>query len=409
MDSGIDPVKENPIKEITTFTDSRDILAKARKQADEKNFDDVFIADIDAHHVETESWRDIITYIDDPVVRENAKEMVFHRSGTPPYGINGDLALRYQDVGGRIPHQAARSEKVSEEELKGTHRDVILARRSYEAMGINKQVIFPTPMLFLGMHPQFDMEALLGRAYDKWFCENILPMDPKMKTMLFVPFNDPKAALKTVEELGDHPDVVGFMVTSVRHKAVHHNDYMPLYRAIEETGKPLGFHAGYNWSDPSMLQVNRFGTMHALSFVWCNVVHLSNWVMNGMPERFPKLKTIWIESGLAWVTWLMQRLDHTYLMRSSEAPMLKRLPSEYMREMYYTCQPMETDHPEALAVTLKMINAKEQLLYASDWPHWDFDAPNVIWDLPMLDDQAKKNILGENALRLFNLPRPKGK
>ena len=90
MDTGIQPVNQNPIKEITTYTDSRDVLAKARQQADERNFNNIFIADIDAHHTETESWREIITYIDDPVIREQAKEMVFHRSGTPPYGMNGD-------------------------------------------------------------------------------------------------------------------------------------------------------------------------------------------------------------------------------------------------------------------------------------------------------------------------------
>jgi len=52
MDTGIEQVKENPIKEITTYTDSRDVLAKARQQADERNFDDIFIADIDSHHTE---------------------------------------------------------------------------------------------------------------------------------------------------------------------------------------------------------------------------------------------------------------------------------------------------------------------------------------------------------------------
>ena len=158
MDTGVEavPVRENPVKEITTRTDSRDVLARARKQADERNFDDVFIVDIDSHHTETESWRDIIGYIDDPVVRENAMEMVLHRSGTPPYALNGDLAMRYQDVGGRIPHQAARSEAVSEQELKQAgHRDLVLARRAYEALGIDYQIVFPTPMLFLGMHPQF--------------------------------------------------------------------------------------------------------------------------------------------------------------------------------------------------------------------------------------------------------------
>ena len=116
MDSGLEPIKENSVKEITTYTDSRDVLAKARQQAEARNFSDVFIADIDAHHTETESWREIINYIDDQVVREQAREMVFHRSGTPPYGLNGDLAMRYQDVGGRIPHQAARSEKIDDNE-----------------------------------------------------------------------------------------------------------------------------------------------------------------------------------------------------------------------------------------------------------------------------------------------------
>ena len=43
-----------------------------------------------------------------------------------------------------------------------------------------------------------------------------------------------------------------------------------------------------------MMQINRFGSMHALSFVWCNVVHMTNWVMNGLPERFPNLPVVWI-------------------------------------------------------------------------------------------------------------------
>ncbi len=42
-------------------------------------------------------------------------------------------------------------------------------------------------------------------------------------------------------------------------------------------------------------------------------------------------------------------------------------------------------------------------MYASDWPHWDFDSPSTIWDIPFLDEEAKRNILGLNAARLFNL------
>ena len=121
-------------------------------------------------------------------------------------------------------------------------------------------------------------------------------------------------------------------------------------------------------------------------------------------DIFPKLKTMWIESGLAWVPFLMQRLDNEYMMRTSDAPLLKKKPSDYMREMYYSTQPMElVDNREALEVTFKMINAESQLLYSSDYPHWDMDLPSTIYDLPFLDEKAKRSILGGNAQKLFNL------
>jgi predicted TIM-barrel fold metal-dependent hydrolase len=123
-----------------------------------------------------------------------------------------------------------------------------------------------------------------------------------------------------------------------------------------------------------------------------------------MPERFPKLKTVWIESGLAWIPFLMQRLDNEFMMRTSDCGLLKRKPSEYMREMFYTSQPMEmVDNRKALELTFEMINADTQLLYSSDYPHWDMDLPATIYDLPFLSEQAKRNILGGNAQRLFKL------
>ncbi len=220
---------------------------------------------------------------------------------------------------------------------------------------------------------------------------------------MYLPFNDPEAALQTVEDFSEVKGAVGFTITSARYKPVHHNQYMKLYAALEERGMPLCCHAGYYWQDSSMSLLNRFIGMHALAFVLCNLVHMTNWVLNGLPERFPKLKTIWTESGLAWIPFLMQRLDHEYMMRTSEAPLLRKAPSEYMREMFYTSQPMETDHPKAMELTFEMIHAETQLLYSSDWPHWDFDPPSVIFDLPFLSEQGKRNILGENARRLLKL------
>jgi predicted TIM-barrel fold metal-dependent hydrolase len=179
---------------------------------------------------------------------------------------------------------------------------------------------------------------------------------------------------------------------------------MKSYHALQERDLPLGFHAAFTWTDQSLQLCNRFIGVHALGFSWCNMLHMTNWITNGMPERFPKLKTVWIESGLAWIPFLMQRLDNEFMMRTSDCALLKRKPSEYMREMFYTSQPMEmVDNRKALELTFEMINADTQLLYSSDYPHWDMDLPSTIYDLPFLSEDAKRNILGGNAQRLFKL------
>jgi uncharacterized protein len=70
---------------------------------------------------------------------------------------------------------------------------------------------------------------------------------------------------------------------------------------------------------------------------------------------------------------------------------------------------MEMTDMGALEQTFRMMNAETQLLYSSDYPHWDFDLPSTIYDLPFLGEKAKRDILGGNAMRVFNLKLPTGK
>jgi hypothetical protein len=387
------------LPKITVHSDTRDILAHAIK---ERETDDYFIVDVDAHVMETAFWSELTDRIDNDVYRQMAKAFR-DRGGSPPGLLNATPGMLYQDVFGRIPHQQRLAEAVP---TGRTHPQVTLVQRAMDSMGIDYMVVFPTPMLVLGMHPQAEIEVALGNAFNRWLVEQILPQEPRIKAMLYLPFNHPEACLEVVERYGDTPGVIGFTVTSTRYRPVHHDAYMPLYAAIEATGKPFGFHSGFHWGDQSMQQCNRFLSMHALSFVHFNLVHLTNWLVNGLPERFPRLKVIWIESGLAWVPFLMQRLDSEFMMRSSEAPLLKRLPSDYIREMYFTSQPLERSNMKLTEATFAAINADTQLLFASDWPHWDFDLPSSITMLPFLDAQAKRNILGLNAARIFNLEVP---
>ncbi|MCW5691953.1 MAG: amidohydrolase [Pseudolabrys sp.] len=371
-------------------------LKNAAAQGESRNYDDFMIVDVDAHHYETEAFSEIADYIDDPVLRREAKFQGMARGGIA--SMDGS----YQEMTGRITrYPERRGEKVPAQ----PHRDITLMYRWMDALRVDVACMFPTPMLNIVTCPRIEVEVALARAYNRWLCDNILESENgRLKSMLYLPFNDPAACIDIVEKFGSRKGVIGFMVVATHYRSVHDNAYMKLYAMLQERNLPLAFHAAYTWSDKQLSLTNRFMAVHALGFTWHNMLHMTNWLVNGMPERFPKLKVVWIESGLAWVPFLMQRLDNEFMMRSSDAPLLKRIPSDYMREMYYTSQPMEmVNNPKALEVTFEMINAKTQLLYSSDYPHWDMDLPSTIYDLPFLDEQAKRDILGGNAQRLFNL------
>ncbi|WP_322067007.1 amidohydrolase family protein [Burkholderia ubonensis] len=374
-------------------------LENARKQAEQRGLDDVLIIDVDCHHYETDNLLPIIERIEDPALRQSALNMYKYR------GASAVLIDQpgYQDGGGRIARYLGRKvENIPN--APGVQRDLQQAYRWMDALSVDYACLFPTPMLFLGLHPQVEIEVNMAKAYNSWMVEEVLAGNSRLRSMLYLPFNDPEATYEMVKKYAGTKGVIGFMVVSTRYRPIYHNDYMKTYALLEEAGLPISFHASYSWSDPLTSMTNRFITAHAVGFTFFNAVHCANWVINGLPERFPKLKVIWIESGLAWIPWLMQRLDHDFRMRTSECPSLRRLPSEYMREMFYTSQPMEmVNNREALELTFKMINAESQLLYSSDYPHWDMDLPSVIWDLPFLSDDARRQILGGNAKKLFNI------
>ena len=376
--------------------DTTTMLEHATQQAIQRRYEDFFICDIDGHHYESGSFNRICEYIEDPVMRDQAKYQGM--------GGGGIASSRggYQELMGRVTRYPGRRK---EKTPSGQLRDIALTKRWMDAIGIDVVCLFPTPMLSLGLTPRKEVEVALARAYNRWLCEEVLAQEPRIRSSLYLPLNDPEATYQVVKEFGGKKGVIGFTIVAPHYKAVYDNAYVKSYALIEEMGLPLVFHGAFAWGeDQSIGLCNRFLAVHALGFSWFNILHCTNWLVNGMPERFPKLKVAWVESGLAWIPFLMQHLDNEWMMRSSEVPLLKRRPSDYMREMFYSTQPMEmVNNREALELTFKMISAETQLMYASDYPHWDMDLPSTIYDLPFLSEAGKRNILGGNAKRVFNL------
>src|SRR3712207_2024690 len=96
---------------------------------------------------------------------------------------------------------------------------------------------------------------------------------------------------------------------------------------------------------------------------------------------------------------------YTTLFRSlrSEVPHLTRAPSEQIREhIWVSTQPME--EPERGAHLLDVMGwiGWDRILFATDYPHWDFDDPRQA--LPgLIPAERRRGIYGGNARALYGL------
>jgi predicted TIM-barrel fold metal-dependent hydrolase len=124
-------------------------------------------------------------------------------------------------------------------------------------------------------------------------------------------------------------------------------------------------------------------------------------VAEGVFEEFPTLKFAFIEGGVCWAPYVMGRMDRLYPALKAEVPHLKKLPSEYILDnCYWSTQPIEEpDDTGQLLALLKMMRAEQTVVFASDYPHWDFDNPLTAFKFFPAD--LKRRIFVDNVLDLY--------
>ena len=101
---------------------------------------------------------------------------------------------------------------------------------------------------------------------------------------------------------------------------------------------------------------------------------------------------------------LMWRMDSRYHKLKMEVPYLKRLPSEYIRDHFWlTTQPVEEPpNAEYFHQMLGHMDMNDKLMFATDYPHWDFDSPDRAYP-SSLDLDVRRKFLAENAKALYGL------
>src|SRR5262245_17609238 len=109
------------------------LLAHATNQRDRCGLEDFFVFDADCHHYENESLREIIEFIEDPVLKHGA--LMSNLGGTGTITSLLPSSVGHQDLSGRITRYPLRkTERTAQGRL---HRDVQLTQRWMDAMGVD--------------------------------------------------------------------------------------------------------------------------------------------------------------------------------------------------------------------------------------------------------------------------------
>jgi uncharacterized protein len=250
-----------------------------------------------------------------------------------------------------------------------------------------------------------ELGAALARATNDWQISEWLEKEPRLRASIVVPYENAEFSAAEIDRVADHPGFVQVVLLPRTKEPLGKRRYWPIYEAAERHNLPIGIHfAGLGGNPitssgwPSYYIEDH--TVMSMAFQ-TQVISL---VCEGVFERFRSLRVVLLEGGLAWIPSLMWRLDKHWKRLRDEVPHLRRPPSEYIREhMRATTQPMEEPpDPKQLLQVIEHLGSDEMLMFATDYPHWDYDDPDRAFPVRLPPDMKQK-IFSENARALYTL------
>lgn len=256
-----------------------------------------------------------------------------------------------------------------------------------------------------GNQRNLELGAALAHAVNEWQIAKWIGPEPRLKGSIVITQEDPEAAIREIELRGSDPRFVQVMFPPRSIEPIGRKRYWPIYEAIVASGKPLAMHIGgiNGWpSTPGGYHSYYIEEQH--NNATCMQTAITSLIVEGVLERFPGLRIVLVEGGIAWAPALKWRLDKHWRRLRSEAPHLKRLPSEVVREhFWFTTQPLDEPKADAdLAETFELVGT-DRIMFSTDYPHWDFDEPAFVLSKLKLPRAELERIFSGNARALYGL------
>ncbi len=248
------------------------------------------------------------------------------------------------------------------------------------------------------------LATAICHAVNHWQVAEWTSKDSRLKASIVINYEDTAAAVDEIHRWAGHPDFVQVLMLSRTSEALGNRRYWPIYAAAAEAGLPVSFHAfGYGGMPITSSGWPSYYVEEMTGHAQNCAAGVSSLVINGVFEEYPKLKIIMVEAGFAWAASLAWRLDKAWKTLRADVPHVRQLPSEYMhRQVWWTTQPIEEPEPRShLVETIDWIGW-DRLLFATDYPHWDFDDPAHALPVRISDEQRRAFFL-ENAKAVYGL------
>jgi predicted TIM-barrel fold metal-dependent hydrolase len=273
-----------------------------------------------------------------------------------------------------------------------------------DAGGIEGVVLYPTLGLSFGAVWDADWAVYLARAYNNWLYHRFLKVNTRLRGMALIPIQNPSEAVKELRRAVGELGMVGAVLPGAGlRRALGERFYFPIYETAQELDVPLAIHAG-SAQGMGLDIFERAIEARTLSHSFGQIIQMTSLMFNGVFDLFPRLRFVFLEGGVAWVPFALERMQRAYRFWAIQAPELKREPKDHLTSgrLFFHAEV----HDPFLPMVIDLIG-DESLIYASDFPHEPTE--EVLEELrefqqrPDLSDETKQRILYENAHRLYKL------
>ena len=249
-----------------------------------------------------------------------------------------------------------------------------------------------------------DMAAAFARAVNAWIAKEWLDRDPRLRASIVVPLQNVEYAVDEIERCAADRRFVQILVLAMGEVPLGRRSNWAVFAAAERHGLPIGIHAGSSYRHPvTALGWPTFYVEDYASQSQGFQSQTASLITEGVFAKFPALKVVLIESGVTWAPGFLWRFSKFWRGLRSEIPWVDRSPAEIFRDHFrMTIQPFDApDSADEIARAIDHLGSDDILLYASDYPHWQFDGDEV---LPRgISPELKRKIMVDNPKATYRL------